>query len=80
MYNRPRGGVALQWAMEKYVTKGDYPWLVVDDVYTKQVQVRREFCTSKDTMWAYKWAVFARKSIPKRRSKCIVYNAQKDDK
>ena len=26
----PRGGLPLQKAMEKYVTKGDYPWMVVD--------------------------------------------------
>ena len=24
----------------------------------------REFCTTKDTMWAHKWVVFARKPIP----------------
>tara|TARA_B100001109_G_C18512672_1_gene312276 strand:+ start:55 stop:456 length:402 start_codon:yes stop_codon:yes gene_type:complete len=59
----PRGGLALQWAMEKYITKGDHPWMVVDDVYTTGTSFR-EFCTSKDTMWAFKWVVFARKPIP----------------
>lgn len=59
----PRGGLPLQFALEQYVTKGDYPWLVVDDVYTTGTSFR-EFCTTKDTMWAYKWVVFARKPIP----------------
>ena len=58
----PRGGLPLQWAMEKYVTKGDHPWMVVDDVYTTGTSFR-EFCTTKDTMWAFKWTVFARKPI-----------------
>ena len=26
----PRGGLPLQYAMEKYVTPGDHPWMVVD--------------------------------------------------
>ena len=59
----PRGGLPLQHALEPYVTKGDHPWLVVDDVYTTGTSFR-EFCTTKDTMWAYKWVVFARKPIP----------------
>ena len=59
----PRGGLPLQWALEPFVTKGDHPWLVVDDVYTTGTSFR-EFCTTKDTMWAYKWVVFARKPIP----------------
>ena len=59
----PRGGLALQYALEPYVTEGDHPWLVVDDVYTTGTSFR-EFCTTKDTMWAYKWVVFARKPIP----------------
>ena len=59
----PRGGLPLQHALEQYVTKGDYPWLVVDDVYTTGTSFR-EFCTTKDTMWANKWVVFARKPIP----------------
>lgn len=59
----PRGGLPLQKAMEKYVTKGDHPWMVVDDVYTTGTSFR-QFCTSKDTMWAFKWCVFARKPIP----------------
>ena len=59
----PRGGLPLQYALEPYVTKGDYPWLVVDDVYTTGTSFR-EFCTTKDTMWAHKWVVFARKPIP----------------
>ena len=58
----PRGGLPLQWALEPFVTKGDHPWLVVDDVYTTGTSFR-EFCTTKDTMWAYKWVVFARKPI-----------------
>ena len=58
----PRGGLPLQHALEQYITNGDYPWLVVDDVYTTGTSFR-EFCTTKDTMWAYKWVVFARKPI-----------------
>ena len=58
----PRGGLPLQWALEKYVTKGDYPWLVVDDVYTTGTSFR-EFCTTKETMFAHKWVIFARKPI-----------------
>lgn len=59
----PRGGLALQYALEPYVTEGDHPWLVVDDVYTTGTSFR-EFCTTKETMFAYKWCVFARKPIP----------------
>ena len=59
----PRGGMKLQYALEKHVTEGDHPWLVVDDVYTTGTSFR-EFCTNKNTMWAYKWVVFARKPIP----------------
>ena len=54
----------LQHALEPYVTEGDYPWLVVDDVYTTGTSFR-EFCTDIKTMHAYKWCVFARKpTIP----------------
>ena len=60
----PRGGLPLQWAMEEYITPGDHPWLVVDDVYTTGTSFR-EFCTTKETMFAHKWAAFARKPIPK---------------
>tara|TARA_B100001248_G_C27384126_1_gene458691 strand:+ start:1199 stop:1597 length:399 start_codon:yes stop_codon:yes gene_type:complete len=60
----PRGGLPLQWALEPYVTKGDHPWLVVDDVYTTGTSFR-EFCTTKETMFAYKWVVFARKPVHK---------------
>ncbi len=56
----PRGGMALAHAMEKYVTPGDHPWMVVDDVYTTGTSFR-EFCTSNQTMHAYKWCAFARK-------------------
>ena len=59
----PRGGLALQYALEPYITEGDHPWLVVDDVYTTGTSFR-EFCTNKHTMFAYKWCVFARKPIP----------------
>jgi len=59
----PRGGLPLQWAMEKYITPGDHPWMVVDDVYTTGTSFR-EFCTTKETMFAYKWCIFARKPIP----------------
>ena len=58
----PRGGLPLQWALEPYVTEGDHPWLVVDDVYTTGTSFR-EFCTNKNTMFAYKWVIFARKPI-----------------
>ena len=60
----PRGGLPLQWALETYATEGDYPWLVVDDVYSTGTSFR-EYCTTKDTMFASKWVVFARKPIPK---------------
>ena len=59
----PRGGLALQYALEPYVKEGEHPWLVVDDVYTTGTSFR-EFCTNKHTMFAYKWCVFARKPIP----------------
>ena len=59
----PRGGLPLQNAMEKYITPGDHPWMVVDDVYTTGTSFR-EFCTTKETMFAYKWCIFARKPIP----------------
>jgi len=59
----PRGGLPLQWAMEEYITPGNHPWLVVDDVYTTGTSFR-EFCTTKETMFAYKWVAFARKPIP----------------
>ena len=58
----PRGGLPLQWALEPYVTKGDHPWMVVDDVYTTGTSFR-EFCTTKETMFAIKWVIFARKPI-----------------
>jgi|TARA_B110000902_G_scaffold810_1_gene949 hypothetical protein len=58
----PRGGMALAYAMEKYVTPGDHPWMVVDDVYTTGTSFR-EFCTDNQTMFAYKWCAFARKPI-----------------
>jgi len=58
----PRGGLALAHAMEKYVTPGDHPWMVVDDVYTTGTSFR-EFCTDNQTMFAYKWCAFARKPI-----------------
>jgi orotate phosphoribosyltransferase-like protein len=61
----PRGGLPLQSAMEKYVTPGDHPWLVVDDVYTTGTSFR-EFCTDVKTMHAYKWVIFARKPIPEK--------------
>ena len=60
----PRGGLPLQWALEPYITPGDHPWLVVDDVYTTGTSFR-EFCTTKETMFAYKWVVFARKPVHK---------------
>ena len=59
----PRGGLPLQYALEPYVTQGNHPWLVVDDVYTTGTSFR-EFCTTKETMFADKWCIFARKPIP----------------
>ena len=56
------GGLPLQWALEPYVTEGDHPWLVVDDVYTTGTSFR-EFCTNKNTMFAYKWVIFASNPI-----------------
>ena len=58
----PRGGLPLQWALEPYVTEGNHPWMVVDDVYTTGTSFR-EYCTTKDTMFAIKWVIFARKPI-----------------
>ena len=60
----PRGGLPLQYAMEEYITPGDHPWLVVDDVYTTGTSFR-QFCTTKETMFAIKWVAFARKPISK---------------
>jgi len=60
----PRGGLPLQYALEPYTTKGDHPWLVVDDVYTTGTSFR-EFCRTKETMFAFKWCVFARKPVGK---------------
>lgn len=60
----PRGGVPLGNALNKYATGNKkHSILVCDDVYTTGTSFR-EFCTSKDTMWAYRWVVFARKPIP----------------
>jgi hypothetical protein len=57
----PRGGVKLQNALQKYSEwEQNHPWLVVDDVYTTGTSFR-EFCTTRETMFAYKWVVFARK-------------------
>ena len=58
----PRGGLPLQWALEPYITEGNHPWMVVDDVYTTGTSFR-EFCTTKETMFAIKWVIFARKPI-----------------
>ena len=58
----PRGGLPLQWALEPYITEGNHPWMVVDDVYTTGTSFR-EFCTTKETMFAHKWAIFARNPI-----------------
>ena len=59
----PRGGVKLQNALQKYSEwEPKHPWLVVDDVYTTGTSFR-EFCTTKETMFAYKWVIFARKPV-----------------
>jgi hypothetical protein len=58
----PRGGLPLQYALEPYITEGNHPWLVCDDVYTTGTSFR-EFCTNKDTMFSHKWVIFARKPI-----------------
>ena len=58
----PRCGLPLQWALEPYITEGNHPWMVVDDVYTTGTSFR-EFCTTKETMFAIKWVIFARKPI-----------------
>ena len=61
----PRGGVKLQNALQKYSEwEPKHPWLVVDDVYTTGTSFR-EFCTTKETMFAYKWVVFARQPTVK---------------
>lgn len=61
----PRGGVKLQNALQKYSEREPkHPWLVVDDVYTTGTSFR-EFCTTKETMFAYKWVVFARQPTVK---------------
>lgn len=59
----PRGGIKLQNALRKYSEwEQKHPWLVVDDVYTTGTSFR-EFCTTKETMFAYKWVIFARKPV-----------------
>ncbi len=65
----PRGGIKLQNALQKY-SSGDAsdPWLVVDDVYTTGTSFR-EFCTTKETMDAYKWVVFARQPTARVRGR-----------
>ena len=76
----PRGGLPLQHAMEKYITPGDHPMMVVDDVYTTGTSFR-EFCTSKHTMWAFKWVIFARKPIPESEGVSALFTMPaKDDK
>ena len=61
----PRGGVKLQNALQKYSSDAPSdPWLVVDDVYTTGTSFK-EFCTTKETMFAYKWVVFARQPTDK---------------
>ena len=61
----PRGGVKLQNALQKYSEwEPKHPWLVVDDVYTTGTSFR-EFCTTRETMFAYKWVVFARQPTDK---------------
>lgn len=61
----PRGGVKLQNALQKYSSDAPSdPWLVVDDVYTTGTSFR-EFCTTRETMFAYKWVVFARQPTDK---------------
>ena len=61
----PRGGIKLQNALRKYSEwEQKHPWLVVDDVYTTGTSFR-EFCTTKETMFAYKWVVFARQPTDK---------------
>jgi orotate phosphoribosyltransferase-like protein len=61
----PRGGVKLQNALQKYSKwEPKHPWLVVDDVYTTGTSFK-EFCTTKETMFAYKWVVFARQPTDK---------------
>ena len=59
----PRGGVPLGNALNKYASKNkEDPMLVCDDVYTTGTSFR-EFCVTKDTIYAIKWVVFARKPI-----------------
>ena len=61
----PRGGVKLQNALQKYSEwEQKHLWLVVDDVYTTGTSFR-EFCTTRETMFAYKWVVFARQPTDK---------------
>lgn len=54
----PRGGKALEGAMEKYVTPGNDKTMVVDDVYTTG-QSFSDFYLNGDV---FKWCVFARKT------------------
>ena len=59
----PRGGVPLGHALNKYASGNkEDPILVCDDVYTTGTSFR-EFCVTKDTIYAIKWVVFARKPI-----------------
>ena len=58
LYGIPRGGVKLQNALEKYITKGNPIRLVVDDVYTTGKSMR-DVMTGNDIGFV----VFARKPI-----------------
>ena len=60
----PRGGAHLGFALNAHATDDpNHRVLICDDVYTTGTSFR-EFCTAKETMFAYKWCVFARKPIP----------------
>ena len=59
----PRGGIPFEKALKPYCSNNDTdPLLICDDVYTTGTSFR-EFCVTKDTIYAIKWVVFARKPI-----------------
>ena len=57
----PRGGLSLQYALEQYVTEGDHPWLVVDDVYTTGTSFREFKEANYKDEHIIQWVCFARK-------------------
>lgn len=56
----PTGGLALEAAMQQYVTPGNYPALIVDDVYTTGTSFREFKLQHYPNQTVYQWCIFAR--------------------